>query len=120
MIELLISERCTRCNRCVDVCPSDVFDPVPAAPPAIARQLDCQSCYLCELYCAADALYVGPDCERPEPVKVEDLLAAGVLGQYRRDSGWDEWSGHQRNLHWRMGTLFSRAAVEMVDPEPDH
>lgn len=111
MIELLLSERCIRCNQCVSVCPRDVFEPQVDAPPRIARQGDCQSCYLCELYCRADALFVGPDCEQPEPHDPAAVAAAGWLGQYRRDSGWDEWSGHYRNQHWRMASIFARAAA---------
>jgi NAD-dependent dihydropyrimidine dehydrogenase PreA subunit len=111
MIELVIDDRCTRCNACVDVCPSNVFERVPDRPPVIARQADCQSCYMCELYCKTDALYVGPNCEAPEPVDEAAIVASGVLGQYRRHSGWDEWQGTFRNEHWLMGTIFARAAA---------
>ncbi|MEJ1976980.1 MAG: 4Fe-4S binding protein [Acetobacteraceae bacterium] len=38
MIELLVAERCTACNICVQVCPTNVFDAVPGDKPAIARQ----------------------------------------------------------------------------------
>jgi NAD-dependent dihydropyrimidine dehydrogenase PreA subunit len=112
MIELLISERCTQCQACVRVCPSNVFDAVPGAPPVVARQSDCQTCFMCELYCVADALYVGADCERAEPVDAAKVLAAGLIGQFRRDSGWDEWHGDPRfsNEHWRMEGVFRRAA----------
>jgi len=110
MIELIIAERCTACARCIEVCPSNVFEPTEAGPPAIARQDDCQTCFMCELYCTADALYVGPNADHPEPVEPATVLASGLLGQYRRDSGWDEWQGRYPNEQWLMETVFRRAA----------
>ncbi len=111
MIELIVADRCTGCNRCVEVCPTNVFDKSEAGPPRIARQADCQTCFICELYCAADAIYVGPNCETPEPVDEAAIVASGLLGQYRRDSGWDEWSDDPRyqSQTWRMGQIFARA-----------
>jgi len=111
MIELIVSARCTGCNACVTVCPTNVFEPRSAGPPLVARPDACQTCFMCELYCKADALYVGPDCERRGGADEASLLAAGLLGQYRRDSGWDEWEGDPRfaNEHWRMEDIFARA-----------
>jgi NAD-dependent dihydropyrimidine dehydrogenase PreA subunit len=60
MIELVIASRCIDCDRCVKVCPTNVFDPVPGGHPVIARQRDCQTCFMCEAYCPVDALYVAP------------------------------------------------------------
>lgn len=111
MIEVIVDSRCNACNRCVEVCPADVFDAVADRPPVLARQTDCQSCYMCELYCRADAIYVGHDCERVEGVSAEQALASGTLGQYRRHSGWDEWAANYCNLHWRMDEVFRRAAA---------
>jgi NAD-dependent dihydropyrimidine dehydrogenase PreA subunit len=111
MIELVISERCVRCNACVNVCPTNVFDAAIGAPPVIARQSDCETCFMCELYCPADALFVAADCDRPEQVSQAEILASGWLGQFRRDSGWGEWAGdpRYRNEHWRMDSVFARA-----------
>jgi NAD-dependent dihydropyrimidine dehydrogenase PreA subunit len=111
MIEAIIAERCTRCGECVKICPSNVFDAQPGAPPIIARVADCQTCFLCELYCKADALYVGADCESAGSIDVDKALASGTLGQYRRESGWDEFEGDPRfaNEHWRMESVFVRA-----------
>ncbi len=111
MISLLITERCTGCQICVRVCPTNVFEAVHRAPPRIARPEDCQTCFLCELHCQPDALYVAPDCEVVEAVTVQQVEASGQLGSYRRHSGWDEWSDDPRyaNEHWRMDQIFARA-----------
>lgn len=94
MIELISNSRCIKCNICVSVCPTNVFDKVPGAPPAIARQNDCQTCFMCELYCPADALYVAPQVEPLELVDEKSLIEAGLLGSYRHNIGW---SGGQIN-----------------------
>ena len=111
MIELVIAERCTLCGECAKICPSNVFDVRSDAPPVVARLEDCQTCFLCELYCKADALYVGADCEAARSIDVDQARASGTLGQYRRDSGWDEFEGDPRfaNEHWRMEGVFARA-----------
>jgi NAD-dependent dihydropyrimidine dehydrogenase PreA subunit len=111
MIELIVAARCTSCGECVKVCPANVFDARPEEPPVIARLADCQTCFLCELYCKADALYVGADCEHAGSITEAQALASGSLGQYRRASGWDEYAGDPRyaNEHWRMEGVFLRA-----------
>lgn len=111
MIELVIADRCTGCNACVEICPTNVLDEGEAAPPQIARQADCQTCFMCELYCQADAIYVAPDCERPSSVDESAILASGWLGEFRRHHGWHEWEGDPRypNEHWRMESVFLRA-----------
>ena len=88
MIEIVSSDRCIKCDLCVDACPDNVFDPVPDAPPTIARQGDCQTCFLCELFCPVDALYVSPLAEAVEGVSEQDLVARDLLGGYRRAMGW--------------------------------
>jgi hypothetical protein len=70
----------------------DVFDLVPGGAPVIARQDDCQTCFICEAHCPADALYVAPFCD---PVAADSehrdeagLIAGGVMGSYRARLGW--------------------------------
>jgi NAD-dependent dihydropyrimidine dehydrogenase PreA subunit len=110
MIELLFEDLCTQCNECVVKCPSNVFDAVPGAAPVIARQDDCQTCYMCEMYCPADALFVGSNCEKPETPDPATVRASGWLGTLRRDSGWGEWADDPRykNQMWYMGEVFKR------------
>ena len=109
MIELILGDRCTGCGDCVAVCPTHVFDPGTKGVPLIARPEECQTCFMCELHCRADAIYVGPDRDRFVKVEPEEVLNAGLLGQYRRDSGWDEWAAHPEytSQFWRMPDIMN-------------
>jgi len=93
MIELVSEARCITCNKCVQICPMNVFDAVEKAPPVIARKGDCQTCFMCELYCPTDALYVAPEAETA--VAVDEQAIAGLLGSYRL-RGWVVPPGGQR------------------------
>jgi NAD-dependent dihydropyrimidine dehydrogenase PreA subunit len=88
MIEILSESRCVECNQCVSVCPTNVFDRVEGGIPVIARQSDCQTCFMCELYCPVDALYVAPDSEQVTGVEEDVLEREGLLGGYRDRVGW--------------------------------
>jgi NAD-dependent dihydropyrimidine dehydrogenase PreA subunit len=93
MIELVSSSRCIVCNKCVQVCPMNVFSAVKGAPPVIARKEDCQTCFMCELYCPADALYVAPQAEAPAPVSEGAVIASGLIGSYREAA----WTAPEKN-----------------------
>ena len=88
MIEWISAERCTACNICVTACPTNVFDLVPGGPPRIARQNDCQTCFMCELYCPEDALFVAPQADVSIAVDGAALAHSPLLGSYRKDVGW--------------------------------
>lgn len=64
---------------------------------------------MCELHCQADAIYVGPDRDGFVPVDPEEVLNSGLLGQYRRDSGWNEWAKHPeyQSQFWRMPDIMN-------------
>ena len=87
MIELISDARCVQCNLCVSVCPTNVFDKVDNDVPVIARQNDCQTCFMCELYCPADAMYVAPHPDRLIGLSEPELEQAELLGATARR--WD-------------------------------
>jgi NAD-dependent dihydropyrimidine dehydrogenase PreA subunit len=104
MIELVSATRCINCNACVAACPQRVFDAVAHAPPVIARPDDCQTCFLCELYCPVDALYVSPLAKQHEIVDEAQLVEAGLLGSFSRAMGWQHAHprGTENDLTYRM------------------
>lgn len=92
MIEIVSGTACIACDVCVKVCPTDVFDRGADGIPVIARQSDCQTCFMCEAYCPVDALYVSPV---SSPVGVgsphadaDAVARRGLLGGYREMIGW--------------------------------
>jgi NAD-dependent dihydropyrimidine dehydrogenase PreA subunit len=92
MIEVLSHARCTSCNICVRICPTNVFDEGDAGePPTLTRHDDCQTCFQCEAYCPEDAIYVAPLRQRaPEGSEWRDealLIQQGQLGLYRQRAG---------------------------------
>ncbi|MDO9711460.1 4Fe-4S dicluster domain-containing protein [Paracraurococcus lichenis] len=109
MIELISAERCTGCNICVRACPVNVFDTVPGAMPVIARQADCQSCFMCELWCPEDALYVAPEPDGPTGITLAEVTARGLLGSYRRAIGWAPGSGAGRGADLSFQLLAAEA-----------
>jgi NAD-dependent dihydropyrimidine dehydrogenase PreA subunit len=114
MIELVSESRCITCNKCVQVCPMNVFEAVKDAPPIIARQEDCQTCFMCELYCPADAIYVGPDARVPQQVDPAAILASGLLGQMRRDHDWEVVGADPLRDYWQLGPLLMQGAQRSV------
>ena len=88
VIELVSAPDCIGCDKCVEVCPTDVFDRTPSGVPVIARQSDCQTCFMCEAYCPTDALYVAPNAEEHVQVTEDQLADRGLLGSYRAALGW--------------------------------
>lgn len=58
---------CVNCGMCVKICPLDVLREG-ASTPLIAYREDCQSCFLCCIYCAKDAIRVDADRGRATPV----------------------------------------------------
>ena len=89
MIEIVDEARCTGCNICVRACPTDVFEAVAGGVPRIARQDDCQTCFMCELYCPEDALFVAPQADGLAASDALDAEATrALMGGYRRAIGW--------------------------------
>ena len=90
MIEVVSAKRCIGCDKCVLACPTDVFDRGADGVPVIARQDDCQTCFMCEAYCPVDALFVAPVTHPTAPgtLRESELAADGRLGSYRAGIGW--------------------------------
>jgi NAD-dependent dihydropyrimidine dehydrogenase PreA subunit len=88
MIEVVSDDRCIRCDICVRVCPANVFDKDGDGLPVIARQEDCQTCFLCEIYCPTDALYVAERASGPTGITEAEVAARGLFGSYARALGW--------------------------------
>ena len=88
MIEVVSAPRCIRCDICVRVCPADVFRKDPEGLPVIAQQDDCQTCFLCEIYCPTDALYVAEEAHGPIGITKAAVEARDLFGVYARSLGW--------------------------------
>ncbi len=58
--------KCNSCMRCFHICPMDVFAAV-SRQVYIAWQEDCMCCYLCEIECPKDAIYVDPQRSQAKP-----------------------------------------------------
>jgi NAD-dependent dihydropyrimidine dehydrogenase PreA subunit len=109
MIELVSDGRCIRCDICVRVCPANVFDKDDQGLPFIARQDDCQTCYLCEIYCPTDALFVAQAADGPTGVTEEWVTDRGLWGNYARGLGWSRGRAGGADLdtthHLRMAQV---------------
>ena len=105
MIELVSAERCIKCDVCIRICPTNVFERGADRIPVIKRQEDCQTCFMCEAWCPTDALFVAPQTvpvAAGSPYRDEVWLTEqGLLGSYRREIGWgdDAWTGPPRDTH---------------------
>lgn len=105
MIELISESRCTGCNICVRVCPVNVFDAVPQAAPTIARQADCQTCFMCEAWCPEDAMFVSPNAEASTGVSEQSLVREELLGSYRKNIGWNRGFPEKRGVDYSYQLL---------------
>jgi len=88
VIEFINDATCTNCNRCVEVCPTDVFE-LGSPTPLIARLDECTSCMNCELYCPTDSIYVSPVRTAEVGLDKPAVIASGILGSYRRAMNWE-------------------------------
>ncbi|HEY3804135.1 MAG TPA: NAD(P)-binding domain-containing protein [Kofleriaceae bacterium] len=77
-------DRCTGCDACVAVCPTNVLDLV-ANKSRVLRFEDCIQCEACMFACPTEALVMFPEGGVPPPLKVpeiDDTFQTAVPGQY--------------------------------------
>jgi thioredoxin reductase (NADPH) len=77
-------DRCTGCDACVAVCPTNVLDLV-ANKSRVLRFGDCIQCEACMFACPTEALVMFPEGSTPPPLKVPELddhFMTAVPGQY--------------------------------------
>ncbi len=58
-VESIDYDKCTDCGICMKICPTDVYARM-GKTYYIARQADCMTCYLCEMDCPENCIFVGP------------------------------------------------------------
>jgi NAD-dependent dihydropyrimidine dehydrogenase PreA subunit len=92
MIELVSEDRCIKCDVCIRICPTNVFDHGEDRLPVIKHQDACQTCFMCEAWCPTDALFVAPQTTPVADGSVYKdeawLIERDLLGSYRRQLGW--------------------------------
>jgi NAD-dependent dihydropyrimidine dehydrogenase PreA subunit len=98
VIEIVSVTRCIECDICVKVCPANVFSTTENGAPIIARQNDCQTCFLCEIYCPTDALFVSERAEGPVGLTEREIEERGLFGSYARALGWEHGKAGGSNL----------------------
>ncbi|MBL9015273.1 MAG: NAD(P)-binding domain-containing protein [Myxococcales bacterium] len=77
-------DRCTGCDACVAVCPTNVLDLV-ANKSRVLRFQDCIQCEACMFACPTEALVMFPEGATPPPLKVPEIdenFQTAVPGQY--------------------------------------
>ena len=77
-------DRCTGCDACVAVCPTNVLDLVENKS-RVLRFHDCIQCEACMFACPTEALVMFPEGGQPPPLKVPEMdenFQTAVPGQY--------------------------------------
>ena len=77
-------DRCTGCDACVAVCPTNVLDLVDNKS-RVLRFEDCIQCEACMFACPTEALVMFPEGSTPPPLKVPEIdenFQTAVQGQY--------------------------------------
>ncbi len=77
-------DRCTGCDACVAVCPTNVLDLVNNKS-RVLRFQDCIQCEACMVACPTEALVMFPEGSMPPPLKVPEMdenFQTAIPGQY--------------------------------------
>jgi len=84
LIHDINDDRCTGCDACVAVCPTNVLDLV-ANKSRVLRFEDCIQCEACMFACPTEALVMFPEGAVPPPLKIPEIdenFQTAVPGQY--------------------------------------
>lgn len=84
LIHDINDDRCTGCDACVAVCPTNVLDLV-ANKSRVLRFQDCIQCEACMFACPTEALVMFPEGAQPPPLKIPEIdenFQTAVPGQY--------------------------------------
>jgi thioredoxin reductase/ferredoxin len=84
LIHDINDDRCTGCDACVSVCPTNVLDLV-ANKSRVLRFQDCIQCEACMFACPTEALVMFPEGSTPPPLKVPEIdenFQTAIPGQY--------------------------------------
>src|SRR5678815_3333338 len=84
LIHDINDDRCTGCDACVAVCPTNVLDLVENKS-RVLRFHDCIQCEACMFACPTEALVMFPEGAMPPPLKVPEMdenFQTAVPGQY--------------------------------------
>jgi thioredoxin reductase (NADPH) len=84
LIHDINDDRCTGCDACVAVCPTNVLDLV-SNKSRVLRFADCIQCEACMFACPTEALVMFPEGSQPPPLKVPEIdenFQTVVPGQY--------------------------------------
>ncbi len=116
MLEFLLEDRCTGCNKCYEICPQDVFDAgAENSPPIIARLDDCHSCRQCALHCPVSAIHVSL-LNKPTPdIDREVIISSGRLTRYAEWLGWKDGKPPAGDRSYGRKL---REARGMAEPDP--
>lgn len=84
LIHAINDDRCTGCDACVAVCPTNVLDLI-SNKSRVLRFQDCIQCEACMWACPTEALVMFPEGNQPPPVKAPDIdsfYQTAIPGQY--------------------------------------
>ncbi len=84
LIHAINDDRCTGCDACVAVCPTNVLDLI-SNKSRVLRFQDCIQCEACMWACPTEALVMFPEGTQPPPVKapdIDDVYQTAIPGQY--------------------------------------